>query len=996
MLAGAPATASNGMENPHPERERGRSRRRSQSFRKPFQAFKTILARKMRLDRSDSRDRSPPPSFTHGTIEHAHSVPVAPTDIPLYLPIHIDLSGAIITPEESVKIGTVVCNCDSPSVPNTPKQILFTAKQTPQLRENDHYVASPFVIPEVSDTYRRTHESFPLFFRMDTSSFPVLFGRPLGNEISFVDLKNAIHVCLMDMQTQFSDDDVDHVYEILFSVVSQADPPLPDRSADPHLISLDPSAPPYVGGTDGVDQVEEVAQLLFDRSSPPHPVPVGRSAANRPILPPNPSPPTQPAFIESGPVMDFVGILFVFCQAASLLDIPRVDSIKDLVTCLKSWSQAGCKAIFISRNLVTDQIDLFPFTRAPRINPFCPLVISPQKMCAAILTSSEAGARGAPQRSLPLTSRLAKWYARLHQGVVDQDLFSKPPSSPSKASSSPQDSEDEGPFGRRSRRSSRPLSLERDPPPTQYASAVPVPPVLSSLAVDVFTPPILNRPDCPAHYRTFWNLKALPRPSTTEGSRGKPVMESSKFVAPRYPVKMKEVAAHVNLPNLLSDEFEAYAKVYQAIVVEKQYSSVDTARSYVALSIQNDADVLAVLGKDKILDTIKKNAPVLREQKLDKLTEAELQSFFFQARTYLLNSQAPYWSFPEYFLNARVFGHDIFNKITELLFGFPSYKSTLRTFSSFIESSIRQILPIQESYADSEERIITNHKSLLLGPVPSVEHTKISLQADAQELVIKSPFYKQNKTMTEEMKRHLIDMFKSNLIIKIISNTHFETELIQLLIANDKYHSLDVVPFPELISNLENLILVAQKTETIEVNAARNGNGRPSRTASRAGTSSKARPTRRTPTPKSVSPRAPRPRSRNPSGSQEACDICLLYEFDFRWCRQQDHCRVSGHQPTSKKSETRENQIRSGDLSHFIIQRDCNKCNPRVMNVAAPHLMWPAPPYSQILPRPRPPSPKRPSEPNPNVRPPWSFPPPHLANQRRSSTSPSRFSTNRR
>ena len=317
-------------------------------------------------------------------------------------------------------------------------------------------------------------------------------------------------------------------------------------------------------------------------------------------------------------------------------------------------------------------------------------------------------------------------------------------------------------------------------------------------------------------------------------------MESSKFVAPRYPVKMKEVAAHVNLPNLLSDEFEAYAKVYQAIVVEKQYSSVDTARSFVALSIQNDADVLAVLGKDKILDTIRKNAPVLREQKLDKLTEAELQSFFFQARTYLLNSQAPYWSFPEYFLNARVFGHDIFNKITELLFGFPSYKSTLRTFSSFIESSIRQILPIQESYADSEERIITNHKSLLLGPVPSVEHTKISLQADAQELVIKSPFYKQNKTMTEEMKRHLIDMFKSNLIIKIISNTHFETELIQLLIANDKYHSLDVVPFPELISNLENLILVAQKTETIEVNAARNGNGRPSRTASRAGASSMA------------------------------------------------------------------------------------------------------------------------------------------------------------
>ena len=129
----------------------------------------------------------------------------------------------------------------------------------------------------------------------------------------------------------------------MFNVVSQADPPIPGRSADPHLISLDPSAPPYVGGNDGVDQIEEGAQLLFDQSSPPHPVPVGRSAETRPTLPPNPPPPTQTVFTELGQVTDFMGILFVFCQAASLLDIPRVDSMKDLVTCLKSWSQAGVR-----------------------------------------------------------------------------------------------------------------------------------------------------------------------------------------------------------------------------------------------------------------------------------------------------------------------------------------------------------------------------------------------------------------------------------------------------------------------------------------------------------------------------------------------------------------------------------------------------------------------------------------------------------------------------
>ena len=199
-------------------------------------------------------------------------------------------------------------------------------------------------------------------------------------------------------------------------------------------------------------------------------------------------------------------------------------------------------------------------------------------------------------------------------------------------------------------------------------------------------------------------------------------------------------------------------------------------------------------------------------------------------------------------------------------------------------------------------------------------------------------------------------MYKSNLLIKIISNSHFETDLIQLLIANDKYRSLDVVPFPELISNIENLILVAQKAETIEVNSAAKNAPRP--------------------------PSPPRPKSRNPSGSQEACDICILYEFDFRWCRQQGHCRAPGHQPTTTRSQTRERQIRHGDLSCFVLHKTCTLCNnPRVNNVAAPpFLSWPTPPYSQLPPPPpRPPSPKRPSE---ATRPSWNFPPPRPDNRR--------------
>lgn len=973
--------------------ERGRPRHRSQSFRKPFQAFKSILARKLKLNRSLSRDRSTSlPRFTSGSISHAHSVPES-NIVPLYLPIHIDLSGAIIAPEETTKIGSVICSCGQQyHASNTAKHILFSSKQITQLNPDEHFVSSPFIVPEITESYRRLHKSFPILFRMDLS-FQVQFGEPLGEQISFVTLKNTIHTHLLDMETLFQAEDVSHVYEKLFDVSSQVDP------------SLVPSAPLYDDEHEGAQQVlgedrEVAATLPFDRPVPPPRVP----AENRSDLPPSSYP--------SSKMVDFMGILFVPNQSASLLDIPKAKNVKLVENCLKSWSLSGFKALFIVRNLVNKQIEFFPFLRAPRIDPFTPCVISPQKMFVAILNSSEVGANGSPQVSLQPTSRLSKWYRRIYQGVVDETLFSKSPSSLSfSAASSPSDSDSENKSGKSlksvSVRSRARSGSSKQPPvleavlPVPSATAAPVQPLVSSLTIDVYTPPILNQQDCPELFKLFWSLKAYPRPSLSE--KGKPVLEEERHVAPRYPVRMLEVAAHVNLPSLLADEFEAYAKAYQAIVIEKRYSTVDSSRgNIVHLSIQNDAAVLARLGRDKILETLKKNAPILREHRLEILTEAELQSFFFQARTYLLDNQAPYWSFPDYFLNAKTLGSDIFNKITELLWGYPTYKTTLKQFSFFIESSIRHILPLQESFTDSEERIIASHRSLLLAPIPTADHTKISLQADAQELLIKSPYYKQNKNkITEDFKRQLIDMHRSNLIIKIISNTHYEKDLIQLLIANEKYKSLDVVPFPVLISNLENLILVGQKAESIstEVNSA--SSGRISRPTSRSRPVTTTKTTKMASSPKSKSPRPPRPRSRNPSGGQEACDICLLYEFDPRWCRQQNHCRVPGHQPGTHKSETRERQIRSGDLSCFVLRQMCNQCNPRVMNVTTPPFQpWPKPPFSHLpqphfpQPPPRPRSSSRPSE--ANTWSPWNFPPPRPANHRQSSKSPSRFPADRR
>ena len=84
------------------------------------------------------------------------------------------------------------------------------------------------------------------------------------------------------------------------------------------------------------------------------------------------------------------------------------------------------------------------------------------------------------------------------------------------------------------------LTLSEDhPPPAILRSSVPV-----------FQPPILSQDNCPEAYRQFWKLQALPR-----GSHGTSKKVPPRSVAPRYPLKMLEVATHVYLPNLLSDEY---------------------------------------------------------------------------------------------------------------------------------------------------------------------------------------------------------------------------------------------------------------------------------------------------------------------------------------------------------------------------------------------------------------------------------------------------------
>ena len=82
-------------------------------------------------------------------------------------------------------------------------------------------------------------------------------------------------------------------------------------------------------------------------------------------------------------------------------------------------------------------------------------------------------------------------------------------------------------------------------------------------------------------------------------------------------------------------------------------------------------------------------------------------------------------------------------------------------------NQLRKLLPIQENYTDPENRIIEVHRTHLTGPIPSVDHSKVSLRADAQDLVVKKPYSKQNSsTISKDTKRSLIEMEKYNLFYK--------------------------------------------------------------------------------------------------------------------------------------------------------------------------------------------------------------------------------------
>ena len=334
-----------------------------------------------------------------------------------------------------------------------------------------------------------------------------------------------------------------------------------------------------------------------------------------------------------------------------------------------------------------------------------------------------------------------------------------------------------------------------------------------------YKPPILEEPSCPPNFRVFFNLKAKTRKVRPN------VKGYTRFVAPRFPLTMLQLAERVHFPDLLSKEFVAFAQAYDTIVKRKDFASTTTVCQY-PIGVTNSKQDLVLTGRCRILKDLERKAPSLPTKNLKTLTEDTVLQFFAQARKHMLENSIPWNDFPAYYLSSAVLGAEISCKVTNLLHGYPAEDRYLvRSFSCFIERIILGLLPLQESYYDAELRILEKHKQHLSGPNPSIDFTKTYIHSDAQDLTMKSPYYKQvHKDITDEQLRMMIENEKTNLLHKIITHTSYDAKIHKLLIASSKYKDITDVPSQILLDTL-GYLMVAEKKSSIALLNAQNSRG---------------------------------------------------------------------------------------------------------------------------------------------------------------------------
>ena len=900
---------------------------------RPFEKIKNILSKKTR-SRSNSPDHSAI-SFTAGVILHAHTSTSTFEEPNAYILVSTTNRGTILPfePTSNQLIGFLVCEC-KPELQYTtqPKNIVFIPKPYAGV---GHFINSPFVMPELSSAQKLVSKSYPLFYRLPASLSHLTPNEAL-TETDIVTIRKELIAELSNLTDSVETNDIKNVYQQLFNI-SDSPPPTPSESSNQS--HTDPSEQGY-------------DLLRFNTHEETGPLNLSTFQTRSDQVQTNTD--TNTTNPKS------LGVLVYKKPHLDAWKIPKRNSLtqeveKTINKNVRRQVSTNIVGLFIHSQEPTPRVNFYTITHQALKNIHLIYASSTcQGTTYTVAPSNQVLPHTHAFMSLP-NHQTYEWYTQVHKSSLYGNMFpncttchatfpdskeltthqmthKKGKNAQSNiaimdiplASSESSDEDELSEIGSEPRRADHDIVPDMQIPETNSTGI---------LQKQIYRPDILDQIDVPKTFLIFWKLQAYTRPHTKRGRK------YLKWVAPKFPKTMLELETHVNYKGLLSDEFVKYAKAYQSIVVQKDFSSVDQLSHY-PVGVFNDAHILTILGKGSALDNLRKQAPQLETKSLNTLTEATLQSFFFQARSYMLNSSIPWDSFPEYFLTNAALGPDILAKTQDALQGYPTYKKVLRTLSAFIERIIHNLLPAQESYHDSETRIIEEHRSQLLGANPNVDYSRIKLQADSRELVTKSPHYIQYRSqISDESKRLMIEAQKTNLLSKILANTTYEAKLYKLLIASDSYKTIESVPYNVLLDHLQNLILADKKSEIALVHASKalqltKSRGRPTlRSPARSNLRSPARSNSRDHTPPTPSRQRSNSRSspirsrRQSPGLQSKCDICLKLEYPTHFCKRDRHCRVAGHQPTFKDSITYKKRIDNNESDLFTIHNNCRKCN---------------------------------------------------------------------
>ena len=911
---------------------------------RPFEKIKSILSKKTR-SRSNSPDHSPV-IFTAGQILHAHTSPATFEDPQKYILVSISNKGTLLPLDKTSTnlIGFLVCEC-SPEIQYTtqPKNIVFIPQ--PQAGFG-HFISSPFVMPELSSAQKLVTKSYPLFYRLPQK---YAYLKP-GESLKDIDTEQISSDLIGELSTltEFVEsNNVQNVYQKLFSIGIDVTPSVSSASSPPPQEAFEP---PQTGHPP--EQVYDILHFETTTDTPP----------NEPLVPQitqmqlNPFQPNSSHLADDShtPRRLSLGVLVYKQPCLDFWGIPKQHRLpKDVALIInrgvRKQISSDLVGLFICADHPTSRIEFYEVSN--RMLSTIQLIYTSSRYQGIVYTvAPNQQIRSHLQAFMSLSySQAHDWYSSVYKSILNRSIF---PSCPTCNATFPDEREchlhqksthssKSAKFQSKRNSTKKPTNLpllssdsEEDEASSVVSeshrqtrhngSYIPEPQPSGILQKQIYRPDILDQIDCPNAYKIFWDLRAYSRPYT------KADQTYPKWVAPKFPSTMLELESHVNYKGLLSDEFISYAKAYQSLAAQRDFSSVDQS-TQLNVGVFNDAHSLTILGKGKVLEDLRRQAPQLGTKTLASLTEASLQSFFFQARTYMLSSSIPWDSFPEYFLTTTALGADILTKTQEALQGYPTYKKVLRTLSAFIERILRTLLPAQESYYDSESRIIEEHRSHLLGPHPNVDYTRTKLQSDSRELVTKSPHYVQCQTqISDENKRLMIEAQKANLLSKILANTAYEAKLYKLLIASDSYKTIETVPYNVLLDHMQNLIIAEQKSQKALVHASKTRERSMLRSPARRSTSlnrSPPPPHRQRSNSRSSRPSSPtRSRGRSPA-LQSKCDLCSKLDYPKNFCRQGNHCRVDGHQPTFKDSMTFKKKVDNNEKDLFAIYNRCRKCN---------------------------------------------------------------------